>query len=437
MFWRFKLILILIFGLLTSNQAFAELIEVKTKTNIKAVYLIEDPDSDQIRVNPVFLAGEVDFDGPEGLSHFLEHLMFWHADKAGGKEIHGRGGNAWVNGIVTSYINQGITSELEELFEFTRRLLDTPDLEKKFMLDEKRVVEREYDFRIAENPDRKLTEQMRRKLFGDHSAGRSVIGTPQSIRSITLDHAFEFHRKYYNLANMVLLISGNLKPKQVRRLVANTLDDLEAGSANSQSWRSSTKFEAQDAIVELKANNIESHAYKYTSMSQWTGSSNRISAFYTAFLTEKLLNSALKGSLHKPLRLENFVVSGLHSWVDPLIDGQVVFSFNGRPDEGVILTSVKREFQLAIEKIARQGVPVDSLERVRKRLVREAKRRGDESAFILRRSFALLRIGEMPISSEEHLRQLISVTKEDIDGLLRAIARPDRRVDGYLKKGNE
>jgi zinc protease len=192
----------------------------------------------------VVFAGEVDFDGPEGLSHYLKHLMFWHTDNVKGESIHTRDGNAWVNGIVTSYCNRGEVSELSDMIEFARRIVTPPELEPAFMLEERDVVTREYELRVSENPDRRVLTDLRKQLYDNHPISRSVIDTPESIGSLSIEHALSFHQQYYHPANAVLIISGNVTDAQVSDLLesrfsASPTSNMSANAPHAQAWRQS------------------------------------------------------------------------------------------------------------------------------------------------------------------------------------------------------
>ena len=60
------------------TQAAESLITLEHDSSFRQVYLIPDISSDLIQVTVVFTVGEVDYDGPEGLSHYLESLDHKH-----------------------------------------------------------------------------------------------------------------------------------------------------------------------------------------------------------------------------------------------------------------------------------------------------------------------------------------------------------------------
>ncbi len=416
------------------NEAFAQLIKVETDTNLSAVYLIENKNSDLIELIPVFRVGEVDSQGPEGLSHYLEHLMFWHADQVNGKVLHGRGGGAWVNGIYTAYRTDGVTSELDDLFTFAQRLLSLPDMSEKFMLDEKRVVVREYDYRVTENPHRQMWQKMNRSLYSVSPLKRSTIGTPSSIMSLSLKDANAFHEKYYHPANMSLIVVGDLSKQLVRGYVEKYFGKIDAGSRNIQKWRREKLTLASPKIVNLSSQLVETGGYKYRILAPWTGSGDRVQDYYTMAVARELLNSALPGGLAKPLRLDNFIASEFGVYLGMLVEGLINISFEAKPDDGIPLEQLAEATKLALQIIVQKGIEPAVLERIIKRLTKTATRRAVDSEYLKNRALSFLTLDLEPNNSSDQLMRLKLVTKAHVDDLLKAMATPVRQVEGFLRK---
>lgn len=422
---------LLLAGLL-AGPASAELIKVETGTSLRGVYLIPDTKSDTIRVSAIILAGEADSDGPEGLAHYLEHLMFWHADNVSNRTFHNRGGNAWVNGIVTNYYNEGGKDDLDDLFTFAGRLLTPLSLDEKFMRDEKKIVSREYDLRVSENSKWQVREQINRALYGANPVGRSLIGTPDSIAALNLEQVDQFRRAHYNAANMVLLASGNLSEPELRKHVLKTFGNVPAGIPNPQSWRDNPISEPLHNTLDIADDRANSNAYQYASLSEWKGSGDGLQDIYTTRFLAELLSSNLPGSLAKPLKIDNFVVSAYNVRLDRKLRNQIQFFFQSRPDEGVAPPTVAEKLRASLAELAGRGVPEKSLERIRKRMAREASRRGDEPDYILNRALRNLTAGLEPNTSADHVARIASVTKAEVDALIRAVADSHRTVEVNL-----
>ena len=422
-----------IFLLLISLTTFAsaDIIPVDTNTNLKSVYLIPVEDSKEVRVTAVFLAGEADRTGPEGLAHYLEHLMFFHADKLRDVPVHGRDGNAWVSGRITTYYNLARVpdvntddQDLKDLFTFARKLLTPPQLNRKFMLQEKKVVVREFDYRVSDKPDRRAWLAMAKKLYGVHALARSVIGTPQSIMSFSLQDANTLHDKFYHPANMILIVSGNIRSDQVRTLVEREFGGIEAGPANSQKWRRQPVTDSLHETIEMVDRFVLARGYKCVSLSNWKGSGDRAQDHFTMLVLEKLLNSNLPGGLRKPLKIDRFLASGFSARLNGVIEGQAELWLEVRADEQVPLQTLSEEFRKAIQEFARNGVPEKSLKRIKARMLLETERKKEDRRYASRHIIRALSNG-FPVSNlADESERIKAVNKRALDGLLHALANP-------------
>jgi len=434
-FTRFLLIIVLC--LPTWVQA-DDVIDIGSTSSLRAAYFLPDAEAELLTVVLVILAGEVDFAGPEGLAHYLEHLMFWHADNVKGEPIHAREGNAWVNGMVTSYYNRGEVADLDDMMTFAQRIFSQPKLPRTFMLGERDVVEREYDYRVAENPDWRVFTQLRKQLYDGHPISRSVIGTPESIESLTLAHASEFHAQFYKPANAVLVVAGNSTKEQIEKLVSSRFAKNELvpeieNTKHAQFWRRSTIGGQLDKVTQYSERQAKSSRFIYSSLSNWSNENqDSLQGHYTQQFAQRLLESALPGSLAKPLRLDNFIISGYELEVFMLLDGQVELNIIAWPDKGVTIDSANQKLVAALQELGETGVPLKSFERIKKRWLQTARRESNDSELLLWRSWYHIMLGEIPNTHADHLNRIESVTLSDLNGLIKAISNPQRKTIGLI-----
>ena len=212
-FAAFALALALMFGALSAHAQ--TIVDLTQHTNLKGAFLIQQPDAENARVEMFFDVGESDNLGPEGLSHYVEHLVAWSADRANKDNLHARGMNAWASGFFTNYHNQGPHDRLPAMLGFAARIFEPIELKQDFMRSERNIVEREFDLRYAQNATNQLYLAVTQALFPGHARGRSTIGTRNSIRSIAVEDALAFHRAHYSAKRATLLISGNLQADDV------------------------------------------------------------------------------------------------------------------------------------------------------------------------------------------------------------------------------
>lgn len=412
--------------------ALAGLVKLETKTGLRGVYFLPDPSSKQIRVQTFVLAGEADFDGPEGLSHYLEHIMYWHANRLDEQPYHGRQGNAWVNGLVTTYFNIGSRAELDDMFAFAARLLSEPTLDEQFMLDERKVVLREYDLRVSENPSWRAWADVWPRLLPDNPVARSVIGTPESIASMTLDHARSFHRKYYHPANIILLVTGPMSEQEVVRRVEETFGGFPAGEAYEQMWRRQVPTAVVDETVVLKDRYVAFPSATRGMVANWKGRSDRPQNMAIMDILDSIMSSALMGSIAVPLRIDGFYFSSYNIDIWSVLDGQAMVYFEGRLDDDIDATQALAALDAALAKVAEDGMPESTIERVRRRIIQSAERRAGEGEYVVNRLALAASHGFEPESVSRYVERIKAVTKADIDGLLKAIVAAERRVSVHF-----
>ncbi len=365
--------------------------------------------------------------------------MFWHADAlASGQVTHARDGNAFVNGINTHYYNRGEKGELPDMFEFASRLLTKPTLAPQFMLEERSVIAREYDFRVRQDPLWPALSDSRKTLYGDHPIARSVIGTPESISSMSLDEVNEYHDSYYHPQNAILVVSGDVSRAQVKQLTNQYFKPMTSERSgavkNTQAWR--------DRRVEASLNSTKAYSNDYiqgdtlvrVSLGNWAGTGDAIDDVYAQLFLKAILDSNLPGSIAKPLRLNDFVVAYYEVTLFPLLDRQIEFIVIAGADDGISLDTVRERFTEFLNEQAEAGIPLETVERVRKRLLQTAKRLSNDSTETLWRLLKNLTFGIPGVSGEEHIKRLASVKKESLDSLLRALADSHRVVTGYVTR---
>jgi len=419
------------------SQAIADLVKLNTEVGFNSVFLLEDPEATTTTVALTVLAGEVDVDGPEGLSHYLEHLMYWHADNVAGQQIHARGGNAWVNGIVTSYYNEGEKSDLTDMLKFVQRLFEPPTLEKSFMLRERSVVAREYDYRVSENPDWRIRTTIRRELYDNLAVSRSVIGTPASIHSLTLAQANKFHESFYHPANSVLFISGNLGKAEATGLVESHFGQIEPGGRHAASWRDAKINGSSNSVEQFTDSQVNHERLIYSTLSEWPQRQITVENWYTLWLLRKVLDSALDGGIARPLRMDNFILKSFDMGFTSYLSDYFEFALDAEPDKGVSLEQASTAITETLVSLAASGVSDTTLERVRARLLQTEIRNSDSWSSHYERMSAQLSSGLDPVTNSQHLDYIKKVNLKEVNALLRALANPQRRVVAHITPNGE
>lgn len=158
-----------------------------------------------------------------GISHFLEHMMFKGTQRfATGqieREIENVGGqsNAGTSYDFTHYYITLPSANIERGVEMLAEMIGRSQLDPEELEKERLVILEEYR-RKWDNPTAVLFEDVYDQLFEDGPYHYSVIGTEDTIRSITRDQMADYYRRHYAPANAVLILTGDVTQDEARAM---------------------------------------------------------------------------------------------------------------------------------------------------------------------------------------------------------------------------
>ena len=164
------------------------------------------------------------FRAPAGVAHYLEHKLFDlpGRDVAGEFAEMGAVVNAFTSYDVTAYYfscTENFTPCLKLLLEF----VSTPYFTEESVEKERGIIDQEIGMN-ADDPNTQVFERLMQVMFR-HPIREPILGTSASIREITPEILTTCHRAFYNPANMILCVVGDVKPEEVERLARQVLGD--------------------------------------------------------------------------------------------------------------------------------------------------------------------------------------------------------------------
>lgn len=208
------------------------------------------------------LEGEKEFTRvPDGIAHYLEHKMF---ESETGEDTfvrfarYGANANAFTSSNITAYLF-GATGYFKENLEILLDYVTHPYFTKENVEKEQGIIGQEIKMG-EDNPYRAVYMNLLRALYKDSQANVSVIGTVESIAQITPELLYSCYNTFYNLSNMMLVISGRatmdeilevcdkvLKIKEPVKIVRSYNDEQREVSEK----RISKKFEISKPIFRI------------------------------------------------------------------------------------------------------------------------------------------------------------------------------------------
>ena len=417
----------------SSAQAFQA---VKHSTNLNAVYVHEIPESDRVVAQLLIGAGEVDAKGPQGLAHYLEHLVLVDYQIKKGRKPTPHRANAFTSATVTNYVAGGTPNALPTFIRQMANVLEVPSLPAHEMSRERNVVAREYDLNVLQNPRRKAYERIGKLIFQEHPLHRSVIGTRASIAKLQPSEALKFHQAFYKASNATLIVVGKVKAETVRRLVDQAFAHFKSSPKPDRPWQSQGSWESRHITINMADDDAKTSAVEWRALvdvREW----DRRKLLSAAQLLTAVINSALPGGLEGPLYNDSYIFNGFRFHLRLLPGGFAEALFSGFTPRDTELAKAVDAYRDAIEQIAHTGLPEKSINRIRRRLTKRAKRHQVRVGAHVQRALFWV-INDVPPPSlieEEKLRAAVS--KPDLDRLMRAVASPIRSATALVEQGTK
>ena len=224
-----------------------------TLDNGHQLFVIPKP-GEVVHLHTVVRTGSVnETDENTGVSHFLEHLMFKGTERfpAGTFDRILEGIGARVNASTSKdWTQYYVTVPRGQQGEYYRLALDLhadmllhaalpeeeigptfdPDHPDVTVKRERMVVLEEIKMN-QDRPWRRAIQQLTEQLYPHHPYRREVLGTARVIATIPVAKIHEYYHTWYQPANMVTIITGELPEEQTLQEIAENFHFATTGGA--------------------------------------------------------------------------------------------------------------------------------------------------------------------------------------------------------------
>ena len=204
-----------------------------TLKNGLSVLMIENHKSPVVSVQMWVKTGSADErKGEEGISHFIEHLVFKGTDKykvgeiASTVEANGGELNAYTSFDQTVfYVN--ISREFSDVaLDTISEMMGFPHFDSTEIDNEREVVIEEIK-RGNDSPGRQASRLLFSTVFQSHPYGIPVIGYEKLIKKVSRKILVDYYQSRYIPKNMHLVVAGDFDPKEMQERINATFGRLQ------------------------------------------------------------------------------------------------------------------------------------------------------------------------------------------------------------------
>ena len=378
--------------------------------------------------------------GKSGLAHFLEHLMFKGTAKHPAGEFSetvrriGGNENAFTSVDYTGYFQRVPRDQLGRMMEFEADRMTGLTLKDEHVLPERDVVLEEYNMRVANSPDSKLSEQIMAALYLNHPYGRPVIGWRQEIEKLDREDALAFYKRFYAPNNATLVIAGDVDAKEIRPMVERAYGAIPAQpSIPAHRIRPQEPVPAAPRTVTLSDPRVEQNGLRryYLVPSSTTAAAGESQALD---VLAQLMGGGANSYLYRALVIDRpLAISAGSGYQGTSLDPSQ-FSISVSPKPGVEFSQVDQAIDDVIADVINNPIRAEDLERVKTQLIAEAIYAQDNQATLARWYGGALTTGLGIDDIRSWPDRIRAVTAAQVRDVAQKWLDKKRSVTGYLIK---
>ena len=201
------------------------------------VILVRDPSAPVFAYQTWFAVGSRhEREGITGIAHLFEHLMFNQTEHLQpgefDRKLETAGGDTnaatWVDW--TYYRDNLPRAELALAVELEADRMAHLTLGETQVESEREVVANERRFRVEDDVDGFLSEELYKAAFTVHPYHWPTIGWMRDIESISIDDCRAFYRTYYAPNNATVVLVGDVDEDEALALIASRYGQIPAAT---------------------------------------------------------------------------------------------------------------------------------------------------------------------------------------------------------------
>lgn len=393
------------------------------------VIVHEDPTVQIAVLNILYNVGSRD-ERPDktGFAHLFEHLMFGGSvnipnydeplQKVGGEN------NAFTNTDITNYYLTVPAANIETGFWLESDRMLSLSFDPQVLEVQQKVVIEEFKQRYLNQPYGDVWLKLRPLTYHVHPYQWATIGKEIShIENATMDDVRQFFFSHYAPNNAILVVAGNVKKEQVKRLAEKWFGPIQSQNIPKRDLPAEPRQKGK-RFLEVEAKVPASAFYKAYHMP-----GRFHDDYYTADLLSDILSRGQSSRLYQKLVKEKEIFTSISSFVMGTIDPGLLV-INGRVKNGIRLEDAENEVQGIVDEVVTRGMQEDELQKVKNQAYSTLEF-GEVEVMNRAMNLAFARLsGDANFVNKEG-EQIEMVTLEDVSRVAAEILREDNASSMY------
>jgi zinc protease len=279
--------------------------------------------------------------------------------------------------------------------------------------------------RTEDNPQAILIEQIMATAFQTHPYHWPIIGWMEDIARFTLEDLKAHYKTYYNPVNAILVVVGDFKKEELLPKIEKAFGSYPKGVAPIQDRDKDPPQIGERRIF------VKKEAQLPFLMIGYHAPNLREQDSYVLEVIATILSGGKSSRLYQSLVRENRLVLSADADHDLVSRDPSLFTLVAELLPGKVVTEVEKAFDQEIERLQREPVGEQELEKV-KNQIEASFIFGQDSIFSQARLLAHHEIALSWKAIDDYLPSIRKVTPEDIQRVAKKYLISDNRTVGIL-----
>lgn len=358
-----------------------------------------------------------------GISHFLEHMMFKGTKSRSAQDIaeafDSIGGqvNAFTSKEYTCYYARVLDNHKEYALEVLSDMFFHSVFDEEEMIREKNVILEEIKM-YEDTPDDFVHDLLARASFGDHPLGYPILGTEENLNMFNKEILRTYIDELYTPENIVISIAGNVD-ESFMPVVEKYFNQFDASVAPKTQKITRPKFLANK--IQKDKDTEQAHLCL-----GFNGLKLGDDLTYSLIIMNNVLGGSMSSRLFQDVREKNGLAYSVFSYHSSFLDNGLltIYAGTGKEQLEVLQDNIHR----TVERFIKHGITDKELKNSKEQL------KGNLVLSLESTNSRMSRNGKNEILLKQHrsldhiIREIDKVTHESIGTVIESVFANDPSV---------
>ena len=298
-----------------------------------------------------------------GISHFIEHMLFKGTEKRNAKEIaesiDNIGGqlNAFTGKECTCFYAKTLDSHIDLVLDVLSDMFFNSLFAKKDISVEKRIILEEIGM-YEDSPEELVHDILSETVWEGNPIGYSILGTQKSLKSFDIEVIKDYMSKNYTPQNTVISVAGNFEEAYLMKLLKKYFEGWS--SSNDQ------KAAFQEVIFNNGIKTREKDTEQVHLCIGFNGIAHGNDKLYSLLAVNNIFGGGMSSRLFQKIREKKGLVYSIYSYPSAYKNAGLYTIYAGmNPDNlNIVIELITDE----IKTLIKRGIKPSDLEKSKEQL---------------------------------------------------------------------